>query len=125
MKFGINRLIEDLQNQGYDGASVINDSAGQTYALISEYRIPAGTFEGCVIELAIPAPPQYPQQYGASIQVRSNPPLVGIGHIPNVRNVQDSPLKNGWQYWSYRFTLPPSNPTNELITQINGIFKKN
>lgn len=124
MTFGVNRLVEDLKSLGFNHVSVIKDNTG-TYALIPNFEIPVGSFAGRAIDLAIPAPDQYPQQFGASIHIRSLPHLVEFGFIPNVRNVIQSNLGNDWQYWSYQFNVGPLNPTSEFISQINGIFKKN
>lgn len=125
MNFGIDRLINDLKNLGFDDISSIQDNANSKYALLSNYEIPAGTFAGKVIDLAIPAPEQYPQIFGASIHLRSEPHLVDFGSVPNLRNVIVSSLGTPWQYWSYSFKINPINPTSELITQVNEIFRKN
>ena len=126
MSFGISRLVEDLNQEGFGEVIAIKDSNNLSYAFIPGYVIPAGTFKDKVIDLAIPAPDQYPRNYGACIHIRSNPPLVATGQqVQNVRNVQASALGSEWQYWSYAFDVQPANPTAELLTQINGIFRKN
>ena len=125
MKFGVERLVEDLKSLGFNNVTVIEDKANNVYALIPKYQIPAGSFAGRFIDLAIPAPSQYPQQFGASIHIKAEPPLVEKVPVHNVRNVIDSDLGTDWQYWSYRFNVGPMNPTAEFISQINGIFRKN
>ncbi|MBS0646938.1 MAG: hypothetical protein JSR97_10175 [Verrucomicrobia bacterium] len=122
MKTGIERLVEDLTELNFS-VSKIKDSNNQEYAVINGFEIPAGTFVGRIINLAIPAPPDYPRSFGPSIHINQH--LVPFGNIPNVRNVINSALGNDWQYWSFRFNVKPSNPTSELLTQINAIFRKN
>ena len=121
---GIVLLLSDLHAQGYSTASSLRDANGGMYALLPQFEIPAGTFAGRVIDLAIPAPPDYPRGSIASIHVRSAPHLVGKGST-GTRNVIDSPLGNDWQYWSYQFQLRPLNTTSELLAQINGVFRRN
>jgi hypothetical protein len=125
MSFGVSRLVEDLNLLGFSEVSVIKDNTGQDYARIANYQIPAGSFAGRIIDLAIPAPAQYPQLFGASIHLKASPHLVALGNIPNVRNVLSSNLGVDWQYWSYCFHLNPTNPTSQLLSQINGVFRKN
>ena len=125
MSFGVNRLIEDLVDLGFNEVSVIKDNANMSYAMIKNFEIPAGSFRGKNIDLAIPAPDQYPQLFGASIHLHSEPNLVPFGQVVNLRNVIESGLGATWQYWSYRFNVLPDNPTAQLISQINEIFRKN
>lgn len=125
MSFGIQRLVDDLIDLGFNDVSIIHDNANTSYALIPNFEIPAGSFAGRNIDLAIPATAQYPQTFGASMHIRTDPHLVAFGSIPNIRNVIASGLGVEWQYWSYCFNVKPTNPTSELISQINGIFRKN
>lgn len=121
---GLALLLHDLHAQGYATASGLRDTNGSQYALIPQFEIPAGTFVGRVINLAIPAPTDYPRGGIASIHVRVTPHLVSKGNT-GTRNVIDSPLGADWQYWSYQFSLRPVNTTAELLAQINGVFRKN
>jgi hypothetical protein len=125
MSFGYERMIEDLKGLGFDQVSVIKDAANTTYALIPNYEILAGSFAGQVVDLAIPAPPDFPRSTGASIHLCKDPHLVGFGSVPGVRNVIQSNLGARWQYWSYRFIIGSTSPTTQLMSQINGIFRKN
>lgn len=125
MSLGVNRLLEDLVGLGFKEVSVIKDNANMSYAVIPNFEIPAGNFRGKKVDLAIPAPEQYPQLFGASIHLRTAPHLVPFGQVPNVRNVIKSNLGPAWQYWSYRFNILPDNPSAQLISQINEIFRKN
>jgi hypothetical protein len=125
--YGIEKLLHDLQSIGYEGHEPLIDIQGVQYGLIKNYEIPSGSFKGRIVDLAIPAPTDYPRVLGASIHIKANPHLVPFGPIPNLRNVIPSNLGPEWQYWSYQFhkRSEQSNHTLELITQINGIFKIN
>jgi len=125
MSFGHERLIEDLKGLGFDQVSVIKDTGNTTYALIPNYEIPAGSFAGQLVDLAIPAPADFPRSTGSSIHLRKVPHLVGFGNVPVLRNVIPSNLGTQWQYWSYRFIINSTCPTSQLMSQINGIFRKN
>lgn len=124
MKIGIERLLHDLSEMGFEEVGT-RTKDGMGYAIISKFIIPAGKYVGRFIELAIPAPVNYPQSVGASMHVKADPILYPIGNVPNVRNVIKSPLGDDWQYWSYQFHVRPNNSTQELISQINEIFRKN
>jgi hypothetical protein len=125
MTIGIERLVQDLTDQGYL-VSILKDTVGVEYAMISEFEIPSGNFARRIIDLAIPAPTDYPRSVGPSIHIKANHILAPIGNnIPNVRNVVKSNLGADWQYWSCRFTVRPINPTSELLSQINEYFDRN
>lgn len=129
MSVGINLLIQELQNLGYSNVHVAVDSTGLSYAVLPNFKIPAGTFAGREIELAIPAPQDYPRSVGASMHILADPPLAPKGNIivggVTKRNIIDSNLGVQWQYWSYQFKARPSSPALELISQIHGIFQAN
>jgi hypothetical protein len=125
MTVGVSRLVHDLQESGYPNAYPAKGSDNMDYAVIPGYQIPAGSFAGRVIDLAIPAPTDFPRSLGASIHIKATPQLAEKGQIVNLRNVTDSSLGIEWRYWSFRFHVRPSNPTDELLTQINEIFRKN
>jgi hypothetical protein len=121
---GTERIVHDLSLIGYVEVEV-REAAGIKYAILSGFEIPAGSFAGRVIDLAIPVPNDYPRSVGASIHVKASPHLVPFGNTPGVRNVVESGLGCDWQYWSYCFILSAENPTIELISKINEIFRKN
>lgn len=129
MSCGVDLLVAELQAQGYSEASALSDANNQAYALLPNFEIPAGAFAGRKIDLAILTMPDYPRSMGSSIHIRASPHLVPAGPIMKngvlVRNVIGSALGPDWQYWSYRFDVRPGNPTLELMTQINGIFRQN
>lgn len=122
MIFGIDKLVEDLKELNFN-ISRATDSSGIVYAVITGFQIPAGSFAGRVINLAIPAPTDYPRSVGASIHL--TPHIAKFENIPPFRNVTTSNLGADWQYWSYKFEARTANPTLELISQINEIFKRN
>jgi hypothetical protein len=125
MMIGINRMVADLKNLGYDEVNILKDSSNAEYAVISNFTITVGSFADRVIDLAIPTPANYPQGIASSIHIKAEPILAEKGRIEGKRNVIDSGLGADWQYWSYSFELRPDNPTSELISQINGIFNNN
>lgn len=122
MNYGIEWLLADLKLLGYDPVA-IKDSSGLNYAMIGGFIIPAGKFEGRVIDLAIPAPPDYGRIVGSSMHIKSNPILVDYQNVPSVRNVIASNLGSEWRYWSFAFKFLPANPTEYLMSQIITILK--
>ncbi|GAB2797823.1 hypothetical protein HNQ93_004053 [Hymenobacter luteus] len=129
MNCGVELLVAHLHELGHTDASVLRDANSQAYALIPGFEIPAGTFAGRKIDLAIQTQPDYPRSMGSSIHIRATPHLVPFGQaLKNgvlIRNVIASGLGTDWQYWSYRFTVHPANPALELLAQINGVFRQN
>jgi len=123
MSIGIQRLLQDLKDLGFEEVAG-KSAANVDYAIIPNFEIPAGSFSGRVIELAIPAPADYPRLPGASIHIKTEPHLLPFGSTP-VRNITTSQLGGEWQYWSYSFRSKPENPTAELMSQINEIFRRN
>jgi hypothetical protein len=91
--------------------------------MIGGFTIPAGKFEGRVIDLAVPAPADYGRIVGSSMHIRSNPILVDYQNVPNVRNVIASNLGSEWRYWSFAFKFLSANPTEYLMSQIITILK--
>lgn len=124
MTIGIDRLIQDLVKEGFEQTATLHDAGGMAYVMIPQFVIPAGSFAGRSINLAIPAPADYPRSTISSIHIQANPHLVAKANT-GTRNVIDSPLGTEWQYWSYQFQLDPSSPTSQLINQINAIFRNN
>ncbi|MBI6117965.1 E2/UBC family protein [Salegentibacter maritimus] len=123
MKYGTERLIDDLQALGYKVVPVVANN-GKKFVQIDKYEVKVGQFKGRVIDLAIPAPNQYPRSVGPSIHVKSDPMLLDKKDtIKGTRNIINSPLGEPWRYWSFRFNLNAQDPTKDLISQINGIFK--
>lgn len=123
MKYGTERLIEDLEALGYNVVPVVA-SDGKKFVQIGNYEVKVGQFKGRVIDLAIPAPDQYPRSVGPSIHIKSDPMLLdNKDTIQGIRNIINSPLGEPWRYWSFRFNLDSQDPTKDLMSQINGIFK--
>lgn len=120
--YGLERLRKDLESMNY-AVEVIVGSDNQSYTVIRKYEIGFGRFAGREIDLGIMAIANYPQAVPAAIQVRANPQLIEIGHVPNVRNIQASPLGSEWLYWSKNFNWDVERSTRRLISQINTIFK--
>lgn len=124
MNYGSERLIADLRTLGYEKAELVTGSDSSHYAIISGYEVPLGRFAGRVIDLGIPATPNFPLSVGASIQVRSSPHLLdSIDNLPGVRNIQPSPLGAEWRYWSKNFGWTEERSARRLMSQINEIFE--
>lgn len=123
MIYGADRMLQDLENLGYKKLELI-EANNQQYISIQSFIVTLGQFSSRVIDLAIPVPPDYPRTVGASIHIKSTPQLLEKEQsIPNVRNIIDSPLGAEWRYWSFRFLPTEGDSTQNLIHQINGIFR--
>jgi hypothetical protein len=121
--YGKERLYNDLQQIGHI-VDVLTDHKKIEYVVIKDYSITTGQFHGRVIDLAIPVPKDYPRTVGPCIHVKSNPILLNnIDSIKGKRNIINSSLGPEWKYWSFRFNISPENPTVDLLSQINGIFR--
>lgn len=131
MNYGIDRLVAEIAALGHTNASKAQVAQpGSTevlnYAVIPDYEVQIGRFAGRVIELALPAPADFPRSVGASIHVRADPQLLEIENVPNVRNIITSPLGSEWRYWSHNFNWSGERDksTARLFAQINGIFDR-
>ena len=122
---GLERLFSDLQARGYAEVERMTGSKGTLFAVIRNFQVPAGRFEGRIIDLAIPAPPDYPDSFGSSIHVQANPQLLERGNVANVRNIVESELGGEWCYWSKNFNGSRGTgerDTRRLLSQINEVF---
>jgi len=124
MIYGIYAFKADLEALSYPNLLTQKGSDHVDYLIIPSFVIPIGRFEGKVIDLAIPVPTDYPRTVGASIHVKSNPHILDKSDSqPKIRNIIDSSLGEEWRYWSFRF-IPQNEKTAEnLMHQINGVFK--
>jgi len=122
--YGIDRFLQDLSELEYAPEKVV--AANKTnYAVIRDFEVPVGRFQGRIIDLGIPVPNDYPRLVGSSLQIKSTPHLLEYSDsLPNVRNVIESPLGQEWRYWSFRFEASPENTIQNLIYQIHGIFQR-
>lgn len=121
--YGSVRLIADLRLLEHQ-VNIIDNIGGIDYVVVCNYLISVGQFSDRVIDLAIPTPKEYPRAIGSSIHIKSNPHLLDYNDtIPRKRNIIESPLGEKWRYWSFRFQINPENPTKDLMSQINGIFR--
>ena len=94
--------------------------------LICSNEVQFGRFAGRVIELGLPAPPDYPRSVGASIHVRAEPQFLEYGKVHKVRNIIKSPLGPEWRYWSHNFnwTGERERSAARLLAQVNSIFDR-
>jgi hypothetical protein len=122
--YGIDKFLIDLSILGYS-AEKLAGTDSQNYAVIRNFEIPVGRFQGRIIDLGIPVPNDYPRLIGTSIHIRSVPQLLEYTDtIPNVRNIITSSLGSEWRYWSFRLEVTPGNTTLNVIHQIHGIFQR-
>ena len=122
MKFGAERLAEDLTALGYTVRQE-SDAQNNPFVIIVGFIIELGQFAGRVIDLGIPAPANYPQGVGSAIHVRSHPHLFETTDtVPNVRNITASSLGPEWRFWSRNFGWTEERSTRRLMSQINEIF---
>ena len=120
--FGPARLEQDLRDLGFEVEMMT--ARGQAFAVIRNYEVQAGRFQGRTIDLGLPAPPNFPQTVGSAIHVRAAPQFVDKQDTkPGVRNILDSPLGPEWRYWSLNFGQG-DHSTRRLLSQINGVFAR-
>lgn len=122
--YGIDRFLEDLVNLGHSCIKGIGTD-GIQFAIIQDFEIQTGKFQGRIIDLGIPIPNDYPRLIGSSIHVKASPQLLDYTDtIPNVRNIIGSSLGADWRYWSFRLSIHPENTTSNILYQIHGIFQR-
>jgi hypothetical protein len=122
MKFGGDRLKDDLDLLGHR-AERVEDSQGNQFVVIAGYVVELGRFAGRTIDLAIPAPANYPQGVASAIHVKSAPHLLDLSDsVANVRNIVASSIGSEWRYWSKNFEWVGEKTTRRLLSQINEIF---
>lgn len=123
MKFGSERMAEDLRALGYV-VEIVVDQHQHPFAIIRGFSVELGRFSGRVIDLGLPAPPDFPRAVGSSIHVRAEPQLLEpADNIPNVRNVTLSSLGPEWRYWSKNFGWTGERSARTLMSQVNQIFQ--
>ena len=124
MSIAVQKFLDDLVALGY-APELVTASNGQQFAIIRNFQVELGRFAGKIIDLGLPAQLDYPRMVGQSIQVKSDPKLLDNSDSQSgIRNIIDSPLGGEWRYWSYRFTAYPEETANQLMVQINGVFKR-
>lgn len=122
--YGIDRFLYDLTDSGFMiEKMVVADNTN--YAVIRNFEVPSGRFQGRIIDLGIPVPNDYPRLVGSSIHIKASPQLLEYtDSIPGVKNIIISQLGQEWRYWSFRLEAFPENTAQNLIFQINGIFQR-
>lgn len=124
MIYGSECFIQDFNNLGYY-PELVTAKDNQVYAVIKDFEVPIGKFSGRIIDLGIIIPSDYPRIVHSSIHVKANPQLFEkTDTLSGIRNIIDSGLGTEWRYWSCAFRAEPENTALNLITQINGVFKR-
>jgi len=122
MGYGVDRMVADLRALGFERAEATAAADGSPFALLKEYTVPLGRFAGRTIDLALPAPTNYPQGVGSAVHVKASPQLLPDGAVAGRQNVIASPLGLEWRYWSHNFGWAGERSTRELMTQVNRIL---
>lgn len=124
MDYGIDRFIRDFVSLGYQPISQKGND-NQTYAIFERYEVPIGRFSGRIVDLAILVLADYPRLVHSSIHIKATPQLFEKSDtVPGVRNIINSGLGPEWRYWSCAFKATPEETALNLMTQINGVFKR-
>jgi hypothetical protein len=119
--YGPDRLLADLRDLGFQPERVVVNPGG-TFAVLRDYLIEAGQFQGRIIDLGLHCTADFPRSVHSSIHVRAQPQLYESENVPGVRNIQASPLGAEWRYWSKNFNWTSERSARRLISQINRIF---
>jgi len=121
-EFGPQRLLNDLRALGFPGELV--DAGGHSFAVIPDYEVLLGRFNGRRIDLGLQATPDFPITVAASIHVQSTPHLYDLcDSVPSIRNIQRSALGEDWRYWSHNFGWGNERTARRLMSQINKVFQ--
>jgi hypothetical protein len=118
----IQKFLDDLEALGYSPELKQVDH-NQFFAIIPDFTVEHGRFQGRVINLGLPALLDYPRLVGPSMHIKADPQLLELQHIPGKLNVIYSPLGAEWRYWSFRFVAHPQETAQQLMNQINSVFK--
>jgi len=124
MIYGEERFLKDFKEIGYT-PELVKGGDGQTYAVFRDFEIEIGKFSGRIIDLGLIVFQDYPRIVHNSIHVKATPQLFEKSDtVPRVRNILNSGLGPEWRYWSYRFNATPEDTAVNLMSQINGVFKR-
>lgn len=92
---------EYARGLGYT-VETLSGGDNKPYTVIRTYRITVGSLAGTTCDVAIQRATGNPMTVPAAIHTK--PALIPMG----TRNTQNSPIGDGWQYWSRRFDRPPT-----------------
>jgi hypothetical protein len=121
--FGPGRFSEELTALGYKPELIVA-SDNNKYAILRDYEVPLGKFNGRKIDLGMLATNDFPISVTSAIHVRANPQLYEKNDsVPNKRNITDSPLGPEWCYWSINFNWKKGYSTRRLLSKINTVFQ--
>ena len=123
--YGPDRLIEELTKLGYTVETATGNDKN-IYAVLPNYEIVVGKFQGRIIDLGLQTAPDYPNTVHSAIHVKAVPQLYEPAeNIQNVRNVQASQLGAEWRYWSKNFNwnAEKEKTARRLMARITTIFE--
>jgi hypothetical protein len=118
----IQKFMDDLTVLGYN-PELRQDDQNQFFAILPGYTVEHGRFQGRVIDLGLPALLDYPRMVGPSMHIKADPQLLELQNDPGKLNVINSLLGSEWRYWSFRFVAHPQETAQQLMNQINTVFK--
>src|SRR6266542_2724962 len=122
--YGIDRFLQDLSDLGYPAEKML-DADNLDYAVIRNFEVTVGRFQGQIIDLGIPIPNDYPRLVGTSIHIKAAPQLLEYTDtVANVRNIIASKLGQEWRYWSFRLEAFPENTSQNLIFKFMEYFSE-
>jgi hypothetical protein len=122
--YGPPRLRDELEGLGFVAEPI---RAGDLdFVILRDFEIQVGRFTGRVIDLGLPATPDFPRSVGSSIHVRCNPQLLEYQNVPNVLNIIQSALGPEWRYWSFNFNWRGERDRSaaRLLYHINAVFER-
>lgn len=103
------------------------ESGGQSWAIVRGFHVPAGPFSGKMIDVAIPAPADFPATPPGGLYV--SPLLVPSSDMGRLnvhdRAAETAGLPGSWQYWSRPVppgTWQPSRAARRLINHWNAVM---
>jgi hypothetical protein len=122
--YGPERLLKEVTELGHTGE--LRRAGDLDFVVISDYVVLIGRFQDRIIDLGLPATPDFPRSVGSSIHVCASPQLLESQNIPNVMNIIASPLGPDWRYWSHNFNWNGEceRSAARLLSQINAIFER-
>lgn len=123
---GLERFVEDFRAMGWTVDGPLQ-SGGLRWAIIHEFIVPAGRFSGRVIDVAIPAPDDFPATPPGGLYV--SPDLIPVNEMGGLsvhdRAGETAGLPGRWQYWSRPVppgTWQPMRGIRRLINHWNAVM---
>lgn len=123
---GFDRFVDDFRSLGWtvDGPF---ESGGHHWAILRRFHVPAGRYMGQIIDVAIPAPGDFPATPPGGLYV--SPLLVPANEMAGLsvhdRAAETAGIPGSWQYWSRPVppgTWQPTRAARRLINHWNAVM---